>query len=158
MLPSFLFSLSLFPVPPYQEESLSKNGEFARKRSIGPHVIDLSSAGLRIRYAAQSMAGVYPNDPDKENQDDYVVYENLDGGNREHFFGVFDGHGKDGAGCAQFVQNNIIDCFLESYHRNKDNKKALRQVSGARAARSIEPVANTKAQLSSFASWHSPPP
>lgn len=63
--------------------------------------------GVRMRYAYLSQRGHYPDDPMKANQDAYCVEESLTPGKQDAFFGVFDGHGATGDGCAIYTKKNL---------------------------------------------------
>ncbi|KAL7444864.1 hypothetical protein ACHAXM_009689, partial [Skeletonema potamos] len=63
--------------------------------------------GVSVRYAYLSQRGYYPDDPNKANQDSYSVTHNFIGTDSDAFFGVYDGHGRDGDKCSQFVRDNL---------------------------------------------------
>jgi serine/threonine protein phosphatase PrpC/CRP-like cAMP-binding protein len=67
----------------------------------------LTSGGVTMRYAYVSQRGHYPDDPFKANQDAYAVVESITDRKGDAFFGVFDGHGQAGDGCAIYVKNNL---------------------------------------------------
>lgn len=86
--------------------------------------------GVKMRYAFMSQRGYYPEGKvfpmpsqcvalltflflqplalDKDNQDAYILLPQF-GADKESqaFFGVFDGHGKDGHYCARFARDNV---------------------------------------------------
>lgn len=63
---------------------------------------------IHIRYAALTQRGYYPDDPHKENQDDYFICGSKFGaGDGDAFFAVFDGHGDRGHDCARFAKNRL---------------------------------------------------
>jgi serine/threonine protein phosphatase PrpC/CRP-like cAMP-binding protein len=63
--------------------------------------------GVKMQYAYVSQRGFYPEEPFKANQDAYCIHTNLIPGKDDSFFAVFDGHGKDGDGCAIFAKNHL---------------------------------------------------
>jgi len=64
--------------------------------------------GVTMTYAYVSQRGFYPEEPFKANQDAYCVHDTELCKNRnDALFGVFDGHGKDGDGCAIFAKTNL---------------------------------------------------
>ena len=64
--------------------------------------------GVTLTYAYVSQRGFYPEEPFKANQDAYCVHDTeLCKGRDDAFFGVFDGHGKDGDGCAIFSKKEL---------------------------------------------------
>jgi len=63
---------------------------------------------IRVRYAALTQRGYYPDDPHKENQDDYYICGSKFGaGEGDAFFAVFDGHGDKGHDCARFAKKRL---------------------------------------------------
>jgi serine/threonine protein phosphatase PrpC len=76
----------------------------------------IETGGIRMRFAYVSQRGKYPDDPDKPNQDAYCIKHNFTNQMEDAFFGVFDGHGKDGHGCAQFTRTHLpalVERFIE---------------------------------------------
>ena len=69
--------------------------------------------GVKMQYAYVSQRGFYPEEPFKANQDAYCVHTNLVPGKDDALFAVFDGHGKDGDGCAIFAKNNLPQCIVQ---------------------------------------------
>jgi len=63
--------------------------------------------GVSVRYAYLSQRGYYPDDANKANQDSYAVTHDFADRKTDAFFGVFDGHGRDGDKCAHFVRDNF---------------------------------------------------
>jgi len=60
---------------------------------------------LRLRYAFVSQRGYYPDAPDKDNQDSFSVLPKFGPQQDMCFFGVYDGHGRDGHLCARFARD-----------------------------------------------------
>jgi serine/threonine protein phosphatase PrpC/CRP-like cAMP-binding protein len=69
--------------------------------------------GVKMQYAYVSQRGYYPEEPFKANQDAYCVHTNLVAGRDDAFFAVFDGHGKDGDGCAIFAKNQLPNHLVQ---------------------------------------------
>ncbi|GMI11747.1 hypothetical protein TrRE_jg13440, partial [Triparma retinervis] len=68
----------------------------------------LIGSSISCRYAYVSQRGYYPDEPNKANQDAFnIVRDYLSDGS--WFFGVFDGHGKEGDLCAQFAKRNLAN-------------------------------------------------
>jgi serine/threonine protein phosphatase PrpC/CRP-like cAMP-binding protein len=63
--------------------------------------------GVSVRYAYLSQRGYYPDDAYKANQDSYSVTHNFSGRKSDAFFGVYDGHGRDGDKCSQFARDHL---------------------------------------------------
>ncbi|KAL9187828.1 hypothetical protein ACHAXT_006206 [Thalassiosira profunda] len=83
------------------------------KQEIGKRIDSIDETktctlgGVKLRYAYLSQRGYYPDDTNKPNQDSYVVTHDFAGRPADAFFGVFDGHGRDGDKCAQFVRDGL---------------------------------------------------
>lgn len=73
----------------------------------------IETKDIRLRYAYLSQRGFYPDDPFKANQDSYCIHETISSSvpngyvRMDSLFGVFDGHGKDGDGCALFARSHL---------------------------------------------------
>jgi serine/threonine protein phosphatase PrpC/CRP-like cAMP-binding protein/serine/threonine protein kinase len=84
---------------------------------------------IKMRYAALSQRGFYPETIDKANQDAYIIEV---GGTRfaedELFFGVFDGHGTYGDLISGFVRDNTIGGFSSALALDKVQKKGMETV------------------------------
>ncbi|KAI3855987.1 hypothetical protein MKX03_016908 [Papaver bracteatum] len=68
--------------------------------------------------------GYYPDFPDKENQDSYVVKTGIQGNPNLHFFGVFDGHGQYGTQSSNFVKERLIEILENDTMLVEDPVKA----------------------------------
>lgn len=55
----------------------------------------------------------------KPNQDSYVIATNFASRSSDVFFGVFDGHGRDGDKCAQFVRDNLPPLLAKAVTNNR---------------------------------------
>jgi hypothetical protein len=82
--------------------------------SEGTQVIDFPSAGFSVRYAFVSQRGLYPDSPDKPNQDALAVHPHFAGDPEQLFVGVFDGHGEAGTACAQFARDRVPEALARS--------------------------------------------
>ncbi|KAF3326149.1 putative protein phosphatase 2C 35 [Carex littledalei] len=65
------------------------------------------SHGLVLKYSALSHRGHYPDSPERENQDSFIIKVQLLSNPNLHLFGVFDGHGAYGTQCARFVRDRL---------------------------------------------------
>ena len=79
--------------------------------------------GIKMRYAYLSQRGHYPDDPFKANQDAYCVQESLREGHEDAFFGVFDGHGQAGDGCAIYTKKNLPKQVKNAMEKAKKKSK-----------------------------------
>ncbi|XP_065863485.1 probable protein phosphatase 2C 35 [Euphorbia lathyris] len=72
-------------------------------------VVPVPSHNIQLQYSALTQRGYYPDSPDKENQDSFCIKTQLQGNPNIHFFGVFDGHGLNGAECSIFVKDRLVE-------------------------------------------------
>ena len=86
-----------------------------------------SKAPITLRYGWVCQRGLYPDDPDKENQDAFKIIPSFDGEERTILMGVFDGHGEYGDDCSYFVRDNI-ESYLSQARQDfgKDLEKSFR--------------------------------
>lgn len=86
-----------------------------------PETKTIERDGIVMRYAYVSQRGFYPDDPFKANQDAYCVHETLSKAAecQDTLFGVFDGHGNDGDGCAIFTKKHIGRNLAQLMEKNK---------------------------------------
>ena len=86
-----------------------------------------AKGAITLSYGFVCQRGLYPDEPDKENQDAFKIIPSFDGENKLILMGVFDGHGEYGDECAQFVRDNIEEYLSEARaQHNKDLEKAFR--------------------------------
>ena len=62
-------------------------------------------------------------DAHKPNQDSYVVEHNFADRQTDAFFGVFDGHGRDGDKCAHFVRDNLAKLLSQGVSKARESQK-----------------------------------
>ena len=101
----------------YPPSSTSDSRDYReRGRYGGRHIISdrllecvgVPSHNFKLEYSVLSQRGYYPDSPDKENQDSFIIRTQIHGNPNVHFFGVFDGHGQFGAQCSNFVKERLI--------------------------------------------------
>ena len=90
-------------------------------------------------------------DAHKPNQDTLSVSEGFAGRNQDGFFGVYDGHGRDGDKCAQYARDRLPD-LLTGYLQRARAREADERTRAAAAA------AKKKDASSSSSSSSSAPP
>lgn len=56
------------------------------------------------KFAFATRVGFHPNNPNKVNQDAYILQPNIQGLPQVHLFGVCDGHGQFGRNVSSFVK------------------------------------------------------
>lgn len=122
--------------PPPQQQSPSKMPSTAKPFNRAVDRIDaidksrtIQCGGIKMTYAYLSQRGFYPEEPFKANQDAYCVRPEVVKGKEDAFFGVFDGHGKDGDGCAIYAKSNLhpnLSTILsKTKPRNSNKSKEL---------------------------------
>ena len=84
----------------------------------------IDCGGIKMTYAYLSQRGFYPDDPFKANQDAYAIKNGLLKGKMDALFAVFDGHGKDGDGCAIYAKRNLPTHVSNLLERTKPKKGA----------------------------------
>eukprot|EP01036_Dinobryon_divergens_P032546 gene32546-42159_t len=84
----------------------------------------MTIGGISMRYAWVSQRGYYPDSPNKENQDSYVVIPSFGSLKDQAFFAVFDGHGKDGHQCAKYARDHLPRVILETLDKAINNSTA----------------------------------
>lgn len=86
-----------------------------------------SKPPITLRYGWLCQRGLYPDDPDKENQDSFKIIPAFDGEERTILMGVFDGHGEYGDDCSRFVRDNIEEYLIQARKdHNRDLEKSFR--------------------------------
>ena len=68
---------------------------------IKPQLIERN---VITKYAFATRVGFIPNNPNKVNQDSFILSPNLNGCNFRHYFGVCDGHGQMGKEASHFIK------------------------------------------------------
>lgn len=59
------------------------------------------------KFAHWTQRGYYPDDPHKQNQDEFGTHLQFAGVEQDAMFVVYDGHGKEGHACARFAQEKL---------------------------------------------------
>lgn len=86
-----------------------------------------SKTPITLRYGWVCQQGLYPDDPDKENQDAFSILPTFQGEEKTILMGVYDGHGEYGDDCSAFVRDNIAE-YLSAARKehHKDLEKSFR--------------------------------
>ncbi|KAJ0979668.1 hypothetical protein J5N97_015142 [Dioscorea zingiberensis] len=87
--------------------------------------VAIPSAGHSLLYSSLTLRGYYPQNPNRENEDRFVVRTNLQGRPDAHLFAVFDGHGRFGARCSAFVSDRFVDVLNADADLFRDPVKAF---------------------------------
>ncbi|XP_020527029.1 probable protein phosphatase 2C 35 [Amborella trichopoda] len=83
------------------------------------------SHNYTLRYSFSAQRGYYPDAPDKENQDSFIIETQIKGNSNLHFFGVFDGHGHFGTECSNFVKRRLFDLLINDPNFSDEPDEAL---------------------------------
>ncbi|KAJ9700176.1 hypothetical protein PVL29_005817 [Vitis rotundifolia] len=89
-----------------------ERGRYGGRHIISDRLLEcvaVPSHNFNLEYSVLSQRGYYPDSPDKENQDSYIIKTQIQGNPNVHFFGVFDGHGQFGAQCSNFVKDRLVE-------------------------------------------------
>lgn len=87
-----------------QMKKIGKNAPRGKVEETGEFEVRVKDKLVKVPFAYVSQTGYYPNELDKANQDALMVREDIGGKNNElAYFGVYDGHGKAGDACANYV-------------------------------------------------------
>lgn len=80
------------------------------------------SAGVQIEYAYWTQRGYYPDDPHKENQDEYSIDLGFAGEETGAMFAVYDGHGTGGHDCARFAKRKLPQAIAKHLRQARVKK------------------------------------
>lgn len=82
---------------------------------------------IYLNYAFVCQRGLYPDDPEKENQDAFKITPSFDGMDACIMMAVFDGHGEYGDDCSGFARDNIGTFLSEARQEyGQDLEKGFR--------------------------------
>ena len=92
------------------------------------YVIGSEAKGaIILNYGYVCQRGLYPDDPEKENQDAFKIVPSFDGESQMILMGAFDGHGEYGDECSAYVRDNIEEFLSQAREdHGKDLEKAFR--------------------------------
>jgi len=90
------------------------NAEIESRIESIERTANVTFGGMKVRYAYLSQRGYYPDDPHKPNQDAFSITHSFGGQKTDAFFGIYDGHGRDGDRCAQFARD-VLPIQVEKY-------------------------------------------
>lgn len=73
----------------------------------------------QIKYAFRTRQGTLITNPNKPNQDSYLIKSNIDG---SYLFSVADGHGLHGHFVSQLATGLLEKHFEEKFNKSKNNE------------------------------------
>ncbi|PKU63642.1 protein phosphatase 2C and cyclic nucleotide-binding/kinase domain-containing protein isoform X1 [Dendrobium catenatum] len=91
----------------------------------GSKTVRVPIGNYELRYSFLSQRGFYPDALDKPNQDSFCIHTPFGANPDDHFFGVFDGHGENGAQCSQFVKRKLCENLLRNSRLQVDVIEAI---------------------------------
>ncbi|CAN0213393.1 unnamed protein product [Ectocarpus sp. 6 AP-2014] len=100
-------------------EAQSTEGDL-HKRMVSSKAVEVmnvrtdNGGSFTVRYAFASQRGYYPDEPNKANQDSFIVVPNFCRDPESLFCGVFDGHGGTGDLCSNFIAQKLPKEFESS--------------------------------------------
>lgn len=71
------------------------------------HQPQLIERNVITKYAFATRVGYIPNNPNKVNQDSFILNPTLSGCSYRHYFGVCDGHGQNGREASTFIKQRL---------------------------------------------------
>jgi serine/threonine protein phosphatase PrpC len=60
-----------------------------------------------MRFSYRTKKGIMPSNPNKVNQDSYIINPNIQNKTYQHFFAICDGHGPFGHHVSNFIKNHL---------------------------------------------------
>ncbi|CAL9121031.1 unnamed protein product [Musa acuminata var. zebrina] len=91
----------------------------------GSRKVRVPLGNFELRYSYLSQRGYYPEALDKPNQDSFCIHTPFGTNPDDHFFGVFDGHGENGAQCSQFTKQKLCENLLRNNRFHADAVEAI---------------------------------
>lgn len=74
------------------------------------------------QFAHWTQRGYYPDDPHKQNQDEFGAHLEFAGVERDAMFAVYDGHGKTGHSCAKFAKDRLPKVIAKHVRKSRCQK------------------------------------
>ena len=73
------------------------------------------------KYAFATRVGYIPTNPNKVNQDSYILVPNIEASSKnfKHYFGVCDGHGHNGHLASGFIKQDLPDIVKANMEKAK---------------------------------------
>lgn len=81
-----------------------------------------------MRFSYRTKKGYIPSNPDKVNQDSYVLSPNINKRTWQHFFAVCDGHGPLGHHVSSFLKTNLPNAVIQCRNLEKKPVESLMKI------------------------------
>lgn len=78
-----------------------------------------------MRFSYRTKKGSVPSNPDKVNQDTYVLSPNINNKTWQHFFAVCDGHGPLGHHVSSYIKKTLPTFVMQSKYLDKKPAESL---------------------------------
>ncbi len=78
-----------------------------------------------MRFSYRTKKGNVPSNPNKVNQDSYIINPNIQNKTYQHFFGICDGHGPLGHHVSGYIKNSLPNVVVSSKNLQKNPSEAL---------------------------------
>ena len=78
-----------------------------------------------MRFSYRTKKGYIPSNPEKVNQDSYVLSPNIGKKTWQHFFAVCDGHGPLGHHVSAYIKNTLPVVVAQSKNLEKKPAESL---------------------------------
>lgn len=73
-----------------------------------------------MRFSYRTKKGSIPSNPNKVNQDSFIINPNIQNKTYQHFFAICDGHGPLGHHVSDFIKNNLPTIITSSKNIHKN--------------------------------------
>ncbi|EAS06704.1 protein phosphatase 2c (macronuclear) [Tetrahymena thermophila SB210] len=106
-----------------------ERNENTMRRSLNISTIDNSmleyvKPTFKLNISYRTKQGVLASNPNKTNQDSYIIQQNLMNKNNQHFYAVCDGHGTYGHHVSQFIKQQLPVLLQNDWQLLSNNPKA----------------------------------
>ena len=78
-----------------------------------------------MRFSYRTKKGFVPSNPNKVNQDSYIIKPNIANKTYQHLFGICDGHGPLGHFVSGFIKNALPEAISNSKNLLSNPSEAL---------------------------------
>ncbi len=78
-----------------------------------------------MRFSYRTKKGSVPSNPNKVNQDSFIINTNIQNKTYQHFFAICDGHGPLGHHVSNFIKNTLPATVVNSKSLQKNPTEAL---------------------------------
>ena len=91
--------------------------------SLPFQTVHATIAGTKMRYGFVTQRGFYPDEPNKANQDQFLIVNDFCQIPGDTLFSVFDGHGKEGDICSLFAKAHLPVQMAKDIQASKGGQK-----------------------------------